>query len=89
MSQTEIEEIVSEFRKSTYEISDEDVEDILKLCRRKIEITGQQKRSVGNVQYVFHDTMSSKMSQCTRTGCSENLQQMRRWDYGMRGVSGF
>lgn len=43
MSQTEIAEIVSEFRKSTYDIRDEDVEDILKLCQRKIEITGQQE----------------------------------------------
>lgn len=43
MSQAEIEEIVSEFRKSTYNISDEDVEDVLDLCRRKIEITGQSE----------------------------------------------
>lgn len=43
MSQTEIEKIVSEFRESTYDISDEEVMDILRLCRRKIEITGQQE----------------------------------------------
>ncbi len=43
MSQTEIEEIVSEFRKSAYDISDEEVTDVLRLCRRKIEITGQQE----------------------------------------------
>ncbi len=43
MSQTEIEEIVSEFRKSVYDISDEAVTDVLKLCRRKIEIAGQQE----------------------------------------------
>ena len=89
MSQTEIEEIVSEFRKSVYDISDEAVTDVLRLCRRKIEIAGQQKRSVGNVQYVFHDTMPSKMSKRARTGCGENMQQMRGWDYGRRGVSGF
>ena len=41
MSKAEIEEIVSEFRKSIYNISDEDVEDVLELSRRKIEITGQ------------------------------------------------
>ena len=43
MSQTEIEEIVSEFRKSVYDISDEAVTDVLRLCRRKIEIAGQQE----------------------------------------------
>ena len=41
MSQKEIDEIVSEFRKSTCKISDEEVADVIKLCRRKIEITGQ------------------------------------------------
>lgn len=41
MSQTEIDEIVSEFRKSTLDISDEEVADVLNLCRRKIEISGQ------------------------------------------------
>lgn len=43
MSQAEIEQIVSEFRKSTYNVSDEAVEDVLKLCRRKMEITGQRE----------------------------------------------
>ena len=41
MSQTEIEEIVNEFRESTYDISSEDVESVLRLCKKKIEITGQ------------------------------------------------
>lgn len=41
MGHVEIEEIVSEFRQSTCNISDEDVEDVLKLCRRKLEVTGQ------------------------------------------------
>lgn len=43
MSQTEIKKIVSEFRKSAYDISDEEVTDVLRLCRRKMEITGQQE----------------------------------------------
>lgn len=43
MSQTEIEKIMSEFRKSAYDISDEEVTDVLRLCRRKIEIAGQQE----------------------------------------------
>jgi len=38
---TEINEIVSEFRKSTFDISDKEVADVLRLCRRKIEISGQ------------------------------------------------
>ncbi len=41
MSQKEIDEIVSEFRGSTCDVSDEEVADVLRLCRRKIEITGQ------------------------------------------------
>lgn len=41
MSQTEINEIVSEFRKSTYDISEEEVKIVLELCRRKIELTGK------------------------------------------------
>lgn len=43
MSQHEIKEIVTEFRESTCNISDEDVEKVLKLCSRKIEITGQSE----------------------------------------------
>lgn len=43
MNQKDIEKIVSEFRESTYYISDEDVEDVLRLCRRKIEITNQSE----------------------------------------------
>lgn len=41
MEQKGIEDIVSEFRKSTCDISDEEVQDVLRLCERKIEITGQ------------------------------------------------
>lgn len=41
MNLTEINEIVSEFRKSTFDISDKEVADVLRLCRRKIEISGQ------------------------------------------------
>ena len=41
MNQTDIEKIISEFRNSFYNISDEDVEDVLELCRCKIKITGQ------------------------------------------------
>lgn len=41
MSQAEIENIVNEFRESTYDISSEDVESVLRLCRKKIEITGK------------------------------------------------
>ena len=41
MSQTEIDEIVSEFRKSIFYISDEEVANVLWLCRRKIEISGR------------------------------------------------
>ncbi len=43
MSQAEIEEIVYQFRKSTCDIRDEEVESILRLCRRKMEITGRPK----------------------------------------------
>ena len=32
---------MSEFRGSTCDVSDEEVADVLRLCRRKIEITGQ------------------------------------------------
>lgn len=42
MSREEIAEIVADFRESTCEISDEEVEDVLKLCRRKMEITGKE-----------------------------------------------
>lgn len=41
MSQAELEKIVDEFRESTYNISSEDVESVLRLCRKKIEIIGQ------------------------------------------------
>lgn len=41
MEKKEIEDIVSEFRESTCDISDEEVQDVLKLCKRKIEITDQ------------------------------------------------
>lgn len=41
MGQTEIEEIVSVFRQAVCNISDEGVEDVLRLCRRKLEVTGQ------------------------------------------------
>ena len=43
MSREEIAEIVADFRESTCEISDEEVEDVLKLCRRKMEITGKEE----------------------------------------------
>ena len=42
MSQERIAEIVADFRKNICEISDEEVEEVLKLCRRKMEITGKE-----------------------------------------------
>lgn len=41
MSQAEIEGIIAEFRETTCDISEEDVENVLRLCRKKIEITGK------------------------------------------------
>lgn len=41
MSRKEIEKIVDEFRSEICEISDEEVEEVIRLCERKIEITRQ------------------------------------------------
>lgn len=41
MDQENIKEIVSDFRKKVGEISDEEVERVIRLCKRKIEITKQ------------------------------------------------
>lgn len=43
MSREEIAEIVAGFRKTTCEISDEEVEEVLRLCKRKMEITGKDE----------------------------------------------
>lgn len=43
MSQTEIEEIVSEFRRTACDISDEEVGNVLRLCVRKLEISGRSE----------------------------------------------
>lgn len=43
MSQEEIAEIVDSFRNEVCDISDEEVEEVLALCRRKIRITGQKE----------------------------------------------
>ena len=41
MNQENIKKIVSDFRKEVGEISDEEVGKVIRLCRRKIEITKQ------------------------------------------------
>lgn len=43
MSREEIAEIVEKFRNEVCEISDEEVKEVVRLCERKIEITGQPK----------------------------------------------
>lgn len=43
MCREEIAEIVTEFRESICEISDEEVEDVLRMCKRKMEITGKEE----------------------------------------------
>lgn len=43
MSREEIAEVVNSFRNEVCDISDEEVEEVLRLCRRKIEITGQKE----------------------------------------------
>lgn len=41
MSQKEIEEIVADFRTTTCDISNDEVAEVLKLCYRKMEISGK------------------------------------------------
>lgn len=41
MSREEIGSIVSDFRKNVCDISDEEAQDVVNICIRKIEITGQ------------------------------------------------
>lgn len=43
MSPEEITEFVDVFRKTICDISEEEVEDVLKLCRRKMAITGKKE----------------------------------------------
>lgn len=43
MSQEEIKEIVDNFRNEVCDISNEEVDEVIRLCERKIEITGQPK----------------------------------------------
>lgn len=54
MSREKIAEIVADFREKHCEISDEEVADVLRLCKRKIEITGKDE---GYLELLFPDEL--------------------------------
>lgn len=41
MDQKEIDKVVNDFRKSTCDVSDEEVSFVLRLCERKMEVAGK------------------------------------------------
>lgn len=56
MSETEIESIVSDFRKNVCEISDEEVGTVLDLCSRKMKLTGKNEDYLA---YLFPDELKN------------------------------
>lgn len=56
MSQTEIDGVVTEFRETVCGISDEEAEQVIELCRRKIKSTDQ---SDGYMELLLPDEMKN------------------------------
>lgn len=47
MDQKEIDKVVNDFRKSTCDVSDDEVAIVLRLCKRKLEVTGKPDDYMG------------------------------------------